>query len=290
MSLRIVFTQSTSNTSTQHKHKEQYNKQTMNIPNTPNKEVDTSPPSPPVDNMNFILSSEKSSSPPIKSVEVVNHSSPPITMKTSNESFETSDKLWSVRDSLELAKSTNKEGGRESFDAQSPESANSVNKTLPSIEANNLPQETKTIDMGEFTITVSPKKPQTTKKESSAASVTRTLSCSPTISVLSLNLEDKDTKPYDESAKDKDKDDTSSLILNTSKDVETQTHEVEVSSKDITKAKELLKENTAFILDKTEEISMIQNEIVKKVRKDVYVMCLFVSIHMLFSHTQHMHI
>jgi len=226
--------------------------------NTPNQDKE-------VDNMNFILSSEKSSSPPIKSVEVVNHSSPPITMKTSNESFETSDKLWSVRDSLELVKSTNKEGGRESFDAQSPESANSVNKTLPSIEAN-IPQESKTIDIGEFTITVSPKKPTSTKKESSAASVTRTLSCSPTISVLSLNLEDKDTKPYDESAKDKDKDDTSSLILNTSKDVETQTHEVEVSTnEDITKAKELLKENTAFILTKNEEISMIQNEIVKKV-------------------------
>ena len=223
----------------------------MNIPNTPNKDT-----SPPVDNMNFILSS---SSPPR------NHSSPPITMKTSNESFETSDKLWSVRDSLELAKSTNKEGGRESFDAQSPESANSVNKTLPSIEANNLPQET-TVTIGNFTITVSPKKPtSTTKKESSAASVTRTLSCSPTISVLSLNLEDKDTKPYDESAKDKD--DTSSLILNTSKDVETQTHEVEVSSEDITKAKELLKENTTFILTKSEELSTIQNEIVKKVRK-----------------------
>ena len=214
--------------------------------------------------MNFILSAsaERSSSPPIKSVELVNHS-PPITKKTSNESSSSSDKLWSVRDSLELAKST-KEGGRESFDAQSPESANSVNKTLPSIEANNLPQESKTIDMGEFTITVSPKKPTSTKKESSAASVTRTLSCSPTISVLSLNLEDKDTKPYDESAKDKD--DTSSLIPNTSKDVETQTHEVEVSSEDITKAKELLKENTAFILEKNEEISMIQNEIVKKVR------------------------
>jgi len=229
--------------------------------NTPNQDKE-------VDKMNFILSSEKSSSPPIKSVEVVNHLSPPITMKVSNESFEMnntspSDKLWSVRDSLELAKST-KEGGRESFDAQSPESANSVNKTLPSIEANNLPQESKTIDMGDFTITVSPKKPTSTKKESSAASVTRTLSCSPTISVLSLNLDDKDTKPYDESAKDKD--DTSSLILNTSKDVETQTHEVEISSEDITKAKELLKENTTFILTKSEELSTIQNEIVKKVR------------------------
>ena len=215
-----------------------------------------------VDNMNFILSAsaERSSSPPVKSVEVVNHSSPPlITTKASNES---SDKLWSVRDSLELAKSTKNEGGRESFDAQSPESANSVNKTLPSIEDNNLPQET-TVTIGDFTITVSPKKPTITKKESSAASVTRTLSCSPTISVLSLNLEEKDTKPYDESAKDKD--DTSSLILNTSKDVETQTH-LEVSSEDITKAKELLKENTAFILTKSEEISMIQNEIVKKVR------------------------
>ena len=238
----------------------------MNIaPNTPNQDKEGT-----VDNMNFILSAEKSS-PPVKSVEVVNnHSSPPVTKKASNESFEmvntsssSSDKLWSVRDSLDLAKST-KEGGRESFDAQSPESANSVNKTLPSIEANNLPQET-TVTIGDFTITVSPKKPTTsTKKESSAASVTRTLSCSPTISVLSLNLEDKDTKPYDESAKDKD--DTSSLILNTSKDVETQTHEVEVSSEDITKAKELLKENTAFILEKNEEISMIQNEIVKKVR------------------------
>ena len=218
----------------------------MNIPNTPNQDKEGT-----VDNMNFILSaSAEKSSPPVKSVEVLNNTTSP------------SDKVWSVRDSLELVK----EGGRESFDAQSPESANSVNKTLPSIEANNLPQETKTIDMGEFTITVSPKKPtSTTKNESSAASVTRTLSCSPTISVLSLNLEDKDTKPYDESAKDKD--DTTSLILNTSKDVETQTHEVEVSSKDITKAKELLKENTAFILDKNEEISMIQNEIVKKVRR-----------------------
>ena len=215
----------------------------MNIPNTPNQDKEGT-----VDNMNFILSaSAEKSSPPVKSVEVLNNTTSP------------SDKVWSVRDSLELVK----EGGRESFDAQSPESANSVNKTLPSIEANNLPQETKTIDMGEFTITVSPKKPtSTTKNESSAASVTRTLSCSPTISVLSLNLEDKDTKPYDEVAKD-----DSASYLNTSKDVETQTHEVEVSNDDIIKAKDLLKENTAFILDKNEEISMIQNEIVKKVRR-----------------------
>ena len=252
----------------------------MNIaPNTPNQDKE-------VDNMNFILSSEKSSSPPIKSVEVVNnHSSLPVTKKASNESVEVvnnasspSDKFWSVRDSLELAKST-KEGGRESFDAQSPESANSVNKTLPSIEDNNLPQET-TVTIGNFTITVSPKKPTSTKKESSDASVTRTLSCSPTVSVLSLNLEDKDTKPYDESAKD----DTASLILNTSKEVETQTEGV--STEDIIKAKELLKENTAFILDKSEELSMIQNEIVKKVRKCS--MCLFI---LCTSHylTYHMH-